>query len=148
MRKMRMDVSAMAAVSLLVMGTIVMPEAHESAGQAAAQPRFNGAMLYRTHCASCHGERARGDGAVAIFLRQRPADLTQLAKRNKGAFPSDRVAQLIDGRQVVKVHGASQMPVWGDAFARTTTDADEASIKAKISALVDYLASIQERPVR
>jgi mono/diheme cytochrome c family protein len=148
MSKMRMDLSAMAAASLLVMGTIAVPGAHGNARQAAAQARFNGATLYRTHCASCHGERAHGDGAVAIFLRQRPADLTQIAKRNKGTFPADRVTQLIDGRQVVKVHGESQMPVWGDAFSKAARDADEASVKAKISALVDYLASIQERPAR
>lgn len=148
MREMRTTVSAIAAISLLVMGAIGVPGAEGNAVQAAQQPRFNGATLYRSYCASCHGEKARGDGAVAIFLRRRPADLTQITKRNKGTFPAERVAQLIDGRQAVKAHGESQMPVWGDAFSRTTTDADEASIKARISALVEYLASIQERPVR
>ena len=55
---------------------------------------------------------------------------------------------MIDGRQVVKVHGDSQMPVWGDAFAKSTTDSDERAIKEKIDALVQYLESIQERPAR
>ena len=55
---------------------------------------------------------------------------------------------MIDGRQVVKVHGDSQMPVWGDAFAKSATDSDERAIKAKIDALVEYLESIQERPAR
>lgn len=148
MGEMRTTVSAIAAISLLAMGVIGVRGAEGNAAQGAQQPRFNGATLYRSYCASCHGENARGNGAVAIFLRRRPADLTQIAKRNKGTFPADRVAQLIDGRQVVKPHGDSQMPVWGDAFSKTTTDTDEASIKAKISALVDHLASIQERPVR
>jgi mono/diheme cytochrome c family protein len=138
----------MAVISLLVMGAIGVSGAEGTARQDVQQPRFSGATLYRSYCASCHGEKARGDGAVAIFLRRRPADLTQIAKRNKGTFPADRVAQLIDGRQAVKAHGDSQMPVWGDAFSKTTTDTDEASIKAKISALVDHLASIQERPAR
>jgi hypothetical protein len=55
---------------------------------------------------------------------------------------------MIDGRQVVKAHGESQMPVWGDAFAKSSANADERAIKAKIDVLVEYLASIQERPTR
>ena len=113
-----------------------------------SESRVGGSSVFRTYCASCHGESGRGNGAVAIFLRRRPADLTQIAIRNKGTFPADRVYQMIDGRQVVKAHGESQMPVWGDAFARSTTDFDERAIKAKIDALVEYLASIQERPAR
>ena len=68
-----------------------------------------------------------------------------MPKRSKGIFPSDRVFQLIDGRQMVKAHGESQMPVWGDAFSRTTEDSSEESIKERIEALVGYLESIQER---
>jgi hypothetical protein len=63
-------------------------------------------------------------------------------------FPVERVFQLIDGRQVVKAHGDSQMPVWGDGFSKSVTGADEAAIKAKIEALVKYLESIQERQAR
>jgi hypothetical protein len=113
-----------------------------------SESRVGGSSVFKTYCASCHGESGRGNGAVAIFLRRRPADLTQIAIRNKGTFPADRVYQMIDGRQVVKAHGESQMPVWGDAFAKSTTDSDERAIKAKIDALVEYLESIQERPAR
>jgi mono/diheme cytochrome c family protein len=134
-----------AAFGLLMASTVAAREPNGRAGQAGQPASFSGAALYRTYCASCHGANARGNGAVAMFLRRPPADLTQIAKRNKGKFPAERVFQLIDGRQGVKAHGESQMPVWGDAFAKTTTDSDAASIKAKISALVDYLASIQER---
>jgi mono/diheme cytochrome c family protein len=115
---------------------------------AADESRVSGKSVFTTYCASCHGESGRGNGAVAIFLRRRPADLTQIALRNKGTFPADKVFAMIDGRQVVKVHGDSQMPVWGDAFAKSTTDADERGVKAKIDALVQYLESIQERPAR
>ena len=112
------------------------------------ESRVSGKSVFTTYCASCHGESGRGNGAVAIFLRRRPADLTQIAIRNKGTFPADRVFQMIDGRQVVKVHGDSQMPVWGDAFAKSTTDSDERGIKARIDALVEYLESLQQRPAR
>jgi mono/diheme cytochrome c family protein len=110
--------------------------------------QINGESVFKTYCASCHGESGRGNGAVAIFLRTRPADLTQIAIRNKGTFPAERVYKMIDGRQVVKPHGESQMPVWGDAFAKSATESDERAIKAKIDALVEYLESIQERPSR
>jgi hypothetical protein len=83
---------------------------------------------------------------VAQFLKVPPANLTQIAARNKGVFPAERVHQIIDGRQVPKTHGASQMPVWGDAFAKSTSGGDAAAVTAKIKALVEYLASKQEKP--
>jgi mono/diheme cytochrome c family protein len=113
-----------------------------------AESRVSGKSVFTTYCASCHGESGRGNGAVAVFLRRRPADLTHIAIRNKGTFPSDRVFAMIDGRQVVKVHGDSQMPVWGDAFAKSATDSDARAVKAKIDSLVEYLESIQERPAQ
>jgi mono/diheme cytochrome c family protein len=148
MSEMRTTVRAIATVSVLAFGALAAPVARGDGSQVSEVRRFNGPTLFRSYCASCHGESGRGNGAVAIFLRKRPADLTQIAKRNKGTFPADRVYQLIDGRQAVKAHGESQMPVWGDAFSTTATDADQASVKAKIEALVEYLASIQEKPVR
>ena len=108
----------------------------------------SGATLYRTYCASCHGAEARGDGTVAQFLKVRPANLTQIATRNKGVFPAERVHQIIDGREIVRPHGDSQMPIWGDAFSKTTTDSDAAAVTAKITALVEYLASKQEKSAR
>jgi len=54
----------------------------------------------------------------------------------------------IDGRQAVKAHGESQMPIWGDAFAKSATGGDERAVKAKIDAVVAYLESIQKAPVR
>ena len=35
---------------------------------------------------------------------------------------------------------------WGDAFAKSTSGSDEAAVTAKIKALVEYLASKQEKP--
>jgi mono/diheme cytochrome c family protein len=128
--------------------TAAPSSAQTPAAGPSGEARVAGKSVFKTYCASCHGESGRGNGAVAIFLRRRPADLTQIAMRNKGTFPADRVYQMIDGRQVVKAHGDSQMPVWGDAFAKSATDSDERAIKAKIDALVEHLESIQERPAQ
>jgi mono/diheme cytochrome c family protein len=35
-----------------------------------------GAKLFATHCASCHGQEGRGDGRAGRFLRVKPSDLT------------------------------------------------------------------------
>jgi mono/diheme cytochrome c family protein len=126
----------------IMAGASVMCLVTPSTGQ---EDTFDGAALYRTYCASCHGVAGRGDGPVAGTLKRRPADLTQITKRNNGAFPAGQLFRIIDGRQTVKAHGDSQMPVWGDAFARTVFGADEESVRQKIHALVKYLSSIQER---
>jgi mono/diheme cytochrome c family protein len=129
---------------VVIMGIASPAPARSVRGLAPGQaPPVDGSSAYKVYCASCHGEYGRGNGTVAVYLRRRPADLTQIAKRNKGVFPAERIFQLIDGRQAVKAHGDSQMPVWGDAFS--IAGADEASIKTKIEAVVKHLASIQER---
>ena len=136
----------MMMMSLIVVAVVIARPAPERGRDASAARQtlvVDGSTVYRVYCASCHGDYGRGNGAVAVFLRRRPADLTQIAKRNKGTFPAERVYQLIDGRQALKAHGDSQMPVWGDAFS--LAGADEASIKAKIEGLVKHLESIQER---
>jgi mono/diheme cytochrome c family protein len=104
-----------------------------------------GNYLFKTYCASCHGREARGDGPLAATMRRRPANLTEIAKRNKGTYPGDLVYRIIDGRTKVPGHGGPDMPVWGDTFMRTADDADEASVKHRIQALVDYLETIQAR---
>ncbi len=104
---------------------------------------------YETYCASCHGVSGRGDGPVAEFLALTPADLTQLSRKNGGKFPAERVAQIIDGRQDVKIHGPRDMPVWGDWF---DVEAESPGLRAseremvvqeRIKALLVYLETLQ-----
>jgi len=106
-----------------------------------------GAQLFRTHCATCHGTTARGNGPIADQLRRLPADLTKYTARNGGVFPSQRVSRIIDGRDVPS-HGNREMPVWGDAFKTASGGSSEEAVKARIAAIVKYLESIQERAAR
>jgi len=101
-----------------------------------------GSQLFRTYCASCHGVSGRGNGPLADQLRRTPPDLTQFTRRNGGLFPSERVYRIVDGRDVAS-HGDREMPVWGDIFK---AGASAAAVKARIDAIVRYLAGIQERP--
>jgi len=105
----------------------------------------NGAYLFRTYCAVCHGTSAQGDGPLASSLRRKPANLTEILKRNHGTFPRDLVFRIIDGRQKVQGHGGPDMPAWGDAFTRSIEGGDKDAVTARIQALVDYLESIQAR---
>jgi len=114
-------------------------------GTAAHVARADGAALFQSYCAACHGSNARGDGPMNATLRRPPADLTKFAMRNGGRFPESRVTRIIDGRDVA-AHGDSAMPVWGDVFKREGQGADEVTAQARIAALVQFLASIQERP--
>jgi mono/diheme cytochrome c family protein len=105
----------------------------------------HGSYFFQTYCATCHGTSARGDGPLADSLRKRPANLTQLAKRNNGVYPKEMVFRIIDGRQPVRGHGGPDMPAWGDAFKRAVENGNEDAVRARIQALVDYLEAIQER---
>ena len=104
---------------------------------------LDGALLYRQHCAKCHGADGRGDGPSAAAMHFMPPDLTTLAAGNHDMFPSERVRQIIEGRGPA-VHGDRLMPVWGDVFTRAARGRDTA--KARVGALVRYLESIQRRP--
>lgn len=64
------------------------------------------------HLPRDRGERARADGGRA---RHQPSDLTQLAAREGGSFPVERVVKRIDGRDPLVSHG-SPMPVYGFFF--------------------------------
>ena len=111
----------------------------------AADPMVaRGAVLYRIHCASCHGAEARGDGPVAPALRKKPADLTALSRRAGGKFPDERVRSFIDGREELDAHGGREMPVWGLSFAERGLDAArEGEIQSEIRALTRYIQSLQ-----
>ena len=103
-----------------------------------------GSQLFRTYCSSCHGTTARGNGPLAESLRHMPPDLTTYTARNGGVFPSERLRRIVDGRDV-PTHGDREMPVWGDAFTATRGGSSEASIAARIAAILKYLEGIQVR---
>ena len=126
-------------VGLLALGAAANDKPAHDSGAA-----LMGSTTFKTFCASCHGKTARGDGPLAEHLRFVPPDLTRIAKRNGGTFDAEKVAKIIDGRQAVKGHGGSDMPVWGDAFLRSREGYDAAKVKEKIGELVHFLASLQE----
>lgn len=106
-----------------------------------------GKMEYESSCASCHGTTAKGDGSLQRYLVKAPSDLTTLAKRNGGIFPSQRVWATIDGRADSDIgpHGAREMPVWGRLYRADNNPPYEQTTSNRIGVLVDYLSRLQER---
>jgi len=124
------------AVCVLVLGI--------QTGQAGEQEK-QGKFLYEIYCSNCHGERGRGDGPTAEVLTVKPPDLTRIAERHDDEFPDDEIRRIIDGRNVARAHGRSQMPLWGLAFQQLESDTvQEGEVRAKIDQLVAYLKSIQK----
>ena len=153
--KKKPGAAAAAAAALLVAGLLLSPfgaPAASAQDTPAPAPQFKnvaaGSDLFRTYCASCHGVTARGDGALAESMTRRPANLIEIAKRNGGEFPSAMVFRTIDGKNPVRGHGGPDMPVWGDAFARSRRGTDPEQVKQMIDSLVDYLESIQLRSAK
>jgi mono/diheme cytochrome c family protein len=106
-----------------------------------------GRPAYEQNCAVCHGLEGKGDGGAANLLTVKPADLTQLSKKNNGTFPFWRTYRVIDGREEIKGHGTSDMPIWGREFrmeAGTNTMA-QSQVRGRILELVHYLESIQAK---
>lgn len=102
--------------------------------------------LYEGLCSSCHGLTGRGDGPVAPLLKIGVPDLTRLAYRDGGEFPTEDVRRTIDGRWDRRAHGARDMPVWGWQLygSPAENDAEErARVDSMIDRLVQYLRSIQ-----
>lgn len=102
---------------------------------------------YLADCARCHGADGKGDvpemravpGYVAV-------DLTQLSKEHNGQFPREEVYQAIDGRRRLPAHFVGDMPTWGLKYQGSSVSPQaEERVRRRISALVDYIESIQAR---
>jgi len=130
--------TAAVLAALLVLGWL--------AGRAGAEDEetiSRGKITYRVYCQNCHGEAAKGEGRLAPLMKVRPADLTQLSRKNGGGFPTERVTQAIDGRADVAAHGEREMPVWGQNFLEKT--GNETQVSARLEQLVQYLQSLQDK---
>lgn len=104
---------------------------------------MNGVDLFKEYCAVCHGSGAKGDGPAADALKKRPADLTQLARKNSGTFPELHVMNYIKGQDVVASHGSRDMPVWGSIFSQMSPNQD--LVQVRTYALLKYIEQMQAK---
>ena len=108
---------------------------------------LSGLELYGRLCASCHGVEGRGDGPVAPLIKIGVPDLTRIAARDGGEFPTADVRLIIDGRTDRRAHGPRDMPVWGWQLY-DISNPDYANERARTNSMIDrlvtYLQSIQQ----
>jgi hypothetical protein len=104
-----------------------------------------GKQDYLTDCARCHGVDGKGGvpemRAVPGYMT---VDLTQLSANNAGKFPRQEVSDAIDGRKRFPAHFLGDMPAWGLKYRQDGPDGEE-RVRQKISALVDYVESLQTK---
>lgn len=140
--QLRNPLIAAAGIVMIALGNAAFAEGNPDIGK----------IEYEAHCAVCHGISGKGDDSSLKSELVKPIpDLTTLAQKNKGVFPFDLVYQVIDGREVIKVHGSRDMPIWGAAFKSETSVyfdntapySSQAIIRSRILALVEYLHRLQ-----
>jgi mono/diheme cytochrome c family protein len=105
---------------------------------------LSGKQLFTSYCALCHGTDAKGGGPFSPQLKVWPPDLTVLAKKNDGVFPTLHVSEIIDGEFDKPSHGSKEMPVWGPVF-RSLAQGKKDSAQRRITSLVKYLESLQQK---
>jgi len=101
----------------------------------------SGQAMYSSYCSACHGKAGKGDGPAAVALKKTPTDLTLLARKNGGKFPTLAVQNSIAGDPGTAAHGSKDMPVWGDVFR--SLNSNNSITKMRISNLVTYIQSLQ-----
>jgi mono/diheme cytochrome c family protein len=122
------------------------------AGNSYAQKGDFGKSEYNASCAVCHGPLGKGDGPYVSLGYGITSDLTTLAQRNNGVFPVQRIYEFIDGRQMVRAHGAKDMPIWGSRYMPANPEGyfvgpdyynPEAVVQIRILSLIEYIYRLQ-----
>lgn len=131
-------IAAMAALAGVALIAACTPEVSTPSGRSD----------YAQYCSACHGASGKGNGPAAAGMKPRPTDLTLLAQRNGGTFPSLRAMGQIHGATMGR--SESQMPNFGDIFEGKTVPYDagdgiETPTPLRLVALSKYLESIQKK---
>lgn len=112
----------------------------------ASDPVPTGAQDFADFCAGCHGLSGKGDGEMAGTLARRPANLTLLAQRNGGVFPTTRVMAKIWGYTGGK--GSDVMPNFGPLLDSALVPYDggdgiQTPTPIRLVQIAEHLQSIQ-----
>ena len=107
-------------------------------------PSNSGKEMFKTYCAVCHGTDGKGNGPAATAMKTPPTDLTALAQKNGGKYPSAHVASVIRGQAALPSHGSADMPVWGQLFS-SISQGHEAQVQQRTTNLVTYIETLQAK---
>jgi mono/diheme cytochrome c family protein len=103
-----------------------------------------GHEMYTAYCAVCHGVDGQGRGPAADALKVPPPDLTMLARKNGGTYPSDHIRSAIEGDLRLAAHGSKEMPVWGSLFWQMN-QGHSSEVQLRVTNLNRYIESLQAK---
>ncbi len=101
-----------------------------------------GQMLFAENCTVCHGIQGKGGGPLAEAMGLAPPDLTALAARTKGAFPSDHVLSILREGGGETAEGDKAMPMWDKIFSH---ECGEDYGKRAVTEIERYIDAMQQR---
>ena len=129
---------------LLLPGIFFVSAQVRSRAQPPLRP-VDGAEIFQSYCAACHGVDARGNGPAAPALKRRVLDLTLLSRASGGTFPALHVKTtiLLGSDDLIPAHGSKKMPIWGPLFHEIDFDRDWGRVR--LENLTQYLESIQKK---
>jgi cytochrome c5 len=101
-----------------------------------------GRATYEQNCATCHGNRGKGDAPGTAAMKPRPTDLTTLTKRY-GAFPTERVETTLKGTDQMKAHTPGMM-VWKALFL-ADANGNEATANVRVNDVIAFITTLQAK---
>jgi len=104
----------------------------------------SGKEMFNNYCAVCHGKDGKGGGPAASALKTPPVDLTTLAQKNGGKYPSAHISSVIRGQATMPSHGSQDMPVWGPLFS-SISQGHEGIVQQRVANLVEYIGTLQAK---
>ena len=114
---------------------------------ACVEEPIDGRTAYLENCADCHGTDGKGDGPAARGLATAPPDLTMIAARNGGVFPTNQVMSTIDGLDRGE-HFSAAMPEFGAGDMGETVIVEQdglgTPVPMQLLVLTEYLQAIQQ----
>lgn len=114
---------------------------------ACVEEPIDGRTAYLENCAACHGPAGQGDGPAGRGLATAPPDLTTLAARNGGVFPTDEVMSIIDGLNRAP-HFSAAMPEFGAGDMGETVIVENEGLGTPVPMtlliLTEYLETLQQ----
>jgi mono/diheme cytochrome c family protein len=136
--------------TILLLGLVLLSDVLLLAAQkqdktpSPARNPIDGATIFRSYCAACHGVDGRGHGPASVALKHAVPDLTLISQRNGGKFPYQHVKDIIEGKQPgPPAHGDREMPTWGPIFHEVESDMDWGEVR--LDAVTKHLESIQQK---
>lgn len=98
---------------VLIFKAVVIGSALLSGARSWAQDTAEGRKLYASYCASCHGDKGKGDGVAAKSLPAKPADHTNGTVMNQ---LSDKFLTELITKGGSALGKSSFMPSWGGSL--------------------------------